>query len=380
VVRRIFSLTLEGYGADQIATLLTKERVVTPIFYWKERGINRSGRIPERPPYLWNNSTVITILRTQEYCGDVINFKTYSKSYKLKKRLQNDPENMAVFKNVHEAIVDRADFERVQQKRAKIRKRLKRDGEVNMFSGLLKCADCGGNLNFHFRQNNPDIEYFSCVNNNRSMKTCPTTHCVRVDFLEQAVMQEVRRLTRFAVGHEGEFLQAVMGYSQQTAVDRRAKTQRELNALLARDKELDSLFERMYLDSDSGKISEERFAKMSKRYDSEQAELAIQIKAVRAELDKTSAQSMTTDMFIATVRKYTRAKKLTQRMLNELIDYIEVFQAEKIDGVWVQRLRIHYNCVGSLAIPDNLPLPKPDVLIQTRKGVAVSYAPAQAAV
>jgi len=123
----------------------------------------------------------------------------------------------------------------------------------------------------------------------------------------------------------------------------------------------------------TGKIDDERFAKMSRQYTLEQKELAEKIKALQAELEKQTDKAMTTDMFISTVRKYTRAKKLTERMLNELIERIEVHQSEKVDGVHAQKLTIHYNCVGHIEIPDILPLPQPDVLLQTRKGVAVSY-------
>ena len=140
------------------------------------------------------------------------------------------------------------------------------------------------------------------------------------------------------------------------------------------------MFERIYEDNINGKISDERFAKMSSSYESEQAELAESIKALKDELGKSTDQTMTTDIFMATVRKYTRARKLTQRMLNEFVDYIEVYHAEKIEGVKTQRLKIHYNCVGSIEIPEILPLPKPEVLIQTRKGVAVSYSPSRKAI
>ncbi|MCL2433409.1 MAG: DUF4368 domain-containing protein, partial [Clostridia bacterium] len=378
-VRRIFSLTLDGMGTDQIAALLSDEKLLTPFFYWEKRGRKLPGRQPERDPCQWNNSTVIKILTTQEYCGDVINFKTYTKSYKNKKCIANDPENWAIFKDVHEAVIDRATWEKVQQKRGKIRKRTTHTGERNMFSGLLVCSDCGINMNFHFNQKNHEIQYFNCPNNNRIRKLCATTHYVRVDFLEQVVLGEVRRLTKFASQHESSFVEAVMGHSQQTVTDKRQAKQKEINALLARDKELDTLFERMYEDNVAGKITDDRFAKMSQKYEAEQAGIAEQIKLLREELAKVSDQSMTTEMFIATVRKYTRAKKLAPRMLNELIDRIEVFQAEKIDGIWQQRLRIHYNCVGALSIPEQPTLPKPAVQIQTRRGVQVSYTPADTA-
>ena len=359
VVRRIYSMTLEGYGTEQIAASLEQDGILTPRAYWLKKGIKRPGKGKEQPPTKWNSSSVTKILSLQEYCGDILNFKTYSKSYKNKKRLENDRENWVIFKDVHEPIIERAIFEQVQQKRGKIRKRRTHEGERNMFSGLLVCADCGHNLHFHFNQGNPDIKYFNCSNYKGNRGSCTSTHYVRVDFLEQVVLGEIRRLTKFASQFEDEFVKAVIGHSQQAeATDRKLK-EKELKALQARDEELDGLFERIYEDNVSGKLSDDRFARMSRRYEEEQKELAEKIKALRAEIDKQSSQSMTTDMFISLVRKYTRARKLTPRMLNELIEKIEVFNAEKIDGVWEQRLRIHYNCVGVIEIPELIPLPAP---------------------
>ena len=375
VVRRVFRMTLDGYGTEQIATIFSEEKILTPIAYWREKGVNRPGKSKLRGPYMWNSSTITHILSLQEYCGDILNFKTYSKSYKNKKRLANDRENWVIFQDVHEPIIERAVFEQVQQKRGKIRKRRTHDGERNMFSGLLVCADCGHNLHFHFNQGNPDIKYFNCSNYKGNRGTCTSTHYVRVDFLEQVVLGEIRRLTKFASQFEDEFVKAVIGHSQQAeATDRKLK-EKELKALQARDEELDGLFERIYEDNVSGKLSDDRFARMSRRYEEEQKELAEKIKALRAEIDKQNSQSMTTDMFISLVRKYTRTRKLTPRMLNELIEKIEVFNAEKVDGVWEQRLRIHYNCVGAIEIPDLIPLSAPEVSVNTRKGVVVNYAP-----
>ena len=335
VVRRVYSMTLEGFGTEQIAAQLEKDDVLTPRGYWLTKGIKRPGKGKQQPPTKWNSSTITKILSLQEYCGDILNFKTYSKSYKNKKRIDNDRENWVVFQDVHEAIIERAVYEQVQQKRGKIRKRRTNNGEHNMFSGLLVCADCGSNLHFHFNQGNPEIKYFNCSNYKGNRGTCTSTHYVRVDFLEEVVLGEIRRLTKFASRYE---------------------------------------------DNVSGKLSDDRFAKMSRRYEDEQKELAEKIKKLRSEIEKQSSRSMTTDMFIGLVRKYTRARKLTPRMLNELIEKIEVFNAEKIDGVWEQRLRIHYNCVGTIEIPTVLPLPIPEVSVNTRKGVVVNYAPCELAV
>ncbi len=380
VVRRVYSMTLEGFGTEQIAAQLEKDDVLTPRAYWLTKGIKRPGKGKQQPPTKWNSSTITKILSLQEYCGDILNFKTYSKSYKNKKRIDNDRENWVVFQDVHEAIIERAVYEQVQQKRGKIRKRRINNGEHNMFSGLLVCADCGSNLHFHFNQGNPEIKYFNCSNYKGNRGTCTSTHYVRVDFLEEVVLGEMRRLTKFANLYEDEFVKAVIGHSQQAEQTDRKLKEKELRTLLARDEELDGLFERIYEDNVSGKLSDDRFAKMSRRYEDEQKELSEKIKKLRSEIEKQSSRSMTTDMFIGLVRKYTRARKLTPRMLNELIEKIEVFNAEKIDGVWEQRLRIHYNCVGTIEIPTVLPLPIPEVSVNTRKGVVVNYAPCELAV
>ena len=380
VVRRVYSMTLEGFGTEQIAAQLEKDDVLTPRAYWLTKGIKRPGKGKQQPPTKWNSSTITKILSLQEYCGDILNFKTYSKSYKNKKRIDNDRENWVVFQDVHEAIIERAVYEQVQQKRGKIRKRRTNNGEHNMFSGLLVCADCGSNLHFHFNQGNPEIKYFNCSNYKGNRGTCTSTHYVRVDFLEEVVLGEIRRLTKFASLYEDEFVKAVIGHSQQAEQTDRKLKEKELKTLLARDEELDGLFERIYEDNVSGKLSDDRFAKMSRRYEDKQKELSEKIKKLRSEIEKQSSRSMTTDMFIGLVRKYTRARKLTPRMLNELVEKIEVFNAEKIDGVWEQRLRIHYNCVGTIEIPTVLPLPIPEVSVNTRKGVVVNYAPCELAV
>lgn len=211
------------------------------------------------------------------------------------------------------AFIDRAIWEQVQEKRGKIRRRKPKDGERNMFCGLLVCADCGHNLNYHFNQGNHDIKYFNCSNYNSGRGSCTSTHYICVDFLEQVVLGEIKRLTKYAVHYEDEFQQAIMG-----STPKAVETERKLNG-----------------------------------------------------------DTVSTDMFLTTVRKYTRAKKLTPRMLSELVNHIEVHQAEKIDGEWVQKLTIHYNCVGALFIPDTTTLPVPDVTVNTRKGVYISYEPAQ---
>lgn len=381
VVRRIYQMALDGYGLAETAAALEQDGVLNPTYYWRAKGTNRGGSKSTVEPTKWGHTTIKKILTLQEYCGDVINFKSYSKSYKMKRRIENPEENRAFFLNIHEAVIDRATWEKVQSmKKGTRRKRPTVTQEPSVFSGLLKCPECGGNLNFHFNQSNHDIKFFSCQNHNSGLRKCSKTHYIRLDFLEQVVLYEVKRLAAFANEYENDFIKAMMGRSAKVAENDRARKQRELDGLLARDKELDALFERLYEDNVAGKIDDTRFAKMSKRYEQEQGENAKKIKALRLELKKSEGKRMDVDHFLEAVRRYTNAEKITQRMAAELIDHIDVYHAEKQDGVTTQRVVIYYNCIGAFEVPERRKIPEADITMRTRKGVAVSYAPAQVAV
>ena len=381
VVRRIYRMALEGYGLAETAAQLAADGVVNPTYYWRSRGTSRGGSKSTVEPTKWGHTTVKKILTLQEYCGDVINFKSYSKSYKMKKRIENPEENRAIFLNAHEAIIDRQTWEKVQAlQKGTRRKKPTVTQEPSVFSGLLKCPECGGNLNFHFNQNNHDIKFFSCQNHNSGYRKCSKTHYIRLDFLEQVVLYEVKRLACFASEYENDFIKAMIGRSAKVAENATLRKQRELDTLTARDRELDMLFERLYEDNVAGKIDDARFAKMSKRYEQEQGENAKKIKALRLELKKDESKRMDIDDFLETVRRYTDATTITKRMVAELIDHIEVYHAEKQDGVTNQRVVIYYNCIGAFDVPDRRKIPEADIIMETRKGVALSYAPEQVAV
>ena len=270
VVRRIYQMALDGYGLAETAAALEQDGVFNPTYYWRSKGTSRGGSKSTVEPTKWGHTTIKKILTLQEYCGDVINFKSYSKSYKVKKRIENPEENRAIFLNVHEAIIDRPTWEKVQSmKKGTRRRRPTVTQEPSVFSGYLKCPECGGNLNFHFNQGNHDIKFFSCQNHNSGLRKCSKTHYIRLEFLERVVLYEANRLACFANEYESDFIKAMMGRSAKVTENERARKQRELDGLLARDKELDGLFERLYEDNVSQKISDARFAKMSQRYEQE---------------------------------------------------------------------------------------------------------------
>ena len=377
VVRRIYRMALDGYGLAETAAALGTDGIVNPTYYWRSRGTSRGGSKSTVEPTKWGHTTIKKILTTQEYCGDVINFKSYSKSYKMKRRIENPEENRAIFLNVHEPIIDRPTWEKVQALKAGTRrKRPTVTQEPSVLSGYLKCPECGGNLTVHVNQGNHDIKFFSCQNHNSGLRKCSSTHYIRLDFLEQVVLYEIHRLACFANEYENDFIKAMVGRSAKVAENDRVRKKRELDGLLARDGELDMLFERLYEDNVSGKIDDARFAKMSKRYEQEQGENAKKIKALRLELKKLEDKRLDVDTFLETVRRYTDATAITKRMVAELIQYIEVYPAVKEDGITNQRVTIQYNCIGAFEVPDRRKIPERDILLETRKGVALSYAPA----
>ena len=292
VVRRIYRMALEGYGLAETAAQLAADGVVNPTYYWRSRGTSRGGSKSTVEPTKWGHTTVKKILTLQEYCGDVINFKSYSKSYKMKKRIENPEENRAIFLNVHEAIIDRQTWEKVQAlQKGTRRKKPTVTQAPSVFSGLLKCPECGGNLNFHFNQNNHDIKFFSCQNHNSGYRKCSKTHYIRLDFLEQVVLYEVKRLACFASEYENDFIKAMIGRSAKVAENTALRKQRELDALTARDRELDMLFERLYEDNVLGRVTDEQYRMLAGDYTGEQKALEEQISEKEARLEKLKAET-----------------------------------------------------------------------------------------
>lgn len=333
VVRRMFKMRIDGAGTEQIAAAFSAEGILNPSAYFASKGIRRNGRQSVKEPTHWNHSTVIKMLSQQEYCGDIINFKTYSKSFFLKERIPSPPDMVHVIPDAHEPIIERHVFEQVQSMtttRSRVRKT--KDGERNIFSGLLTCPECGRNLHYRENAKNRDIKYFSCSNSKANRGTCEDTHYVRVDFLEQVLLAEIRRLTRFAKEHEEEFAELVMGLSLKSSKEERDRKQKAVYAKNARIRDIDKLIERIYEDNVNGKLSDERFSRMSANYETEQGTLMQEVRELNEALSQEEISAVSTEDFIKIVRKYTRAKKLTPTMLHELIDHIDVYPVRKEAG------------------------------------------------
>ena len=370
VVQRIFRLFLEGNGVESIAHILQEDQVMIPLAYWFSHGLRRGGRRSHTDPCRWNMNTVWKILRQQEYCGDVINFKTCSKSFKNKKRLENDPENWKVFHDVHEPIIDRETFELVQSRlgNTKHRKPKPENGEKSIFTDLLVCADCGRKLWYHFNTSR-GIRFFSCSNYKGDYRgTCLQRHYVREDAIYEVVMLELRRLAMLLKEDEAAFAELLARETDREILAKRKHLESELQQALLRNDTVSQTVQKLYEDNVSGKVSDEWFLQLANRYETERMELKTKIASIRDELSAMGTAQKGRDTFLAAVRRFMDMETLTAPLLQELIDRIEVHEVEGRGKNRTQRIVIYYRFVGYLDLPEADPVTE-----NTRKGVAVSY-------
>ena len=374
VVRRIYKLCIDGMSEYKIADQLEKGEILKPTEYWKSKGIRKPGKKSsfKDSPYYWCKSTVNKILSAQEYCGDIINFKTYSKSFKDKRRFENAEENFAIFENVHEPIIDRQTWETVQRTREGNKRRQPKNTEKNMFAGLLYCADCGRKLHFNVNHPNNQIKYFNCSNYRGNRGLCNDTHYIRADALEQVMLLELRRMTAFLQDKEESFVNLLMDKSVKEAKREAKRREQDIISMTGRCRELDELFTKTYEDNTSGKLSDERFMMLSKRYDDEQLALKKKIAALQAEIDADEKHKQSAANFLRTVKRYTEIEELTPVIVNDLVEKIVVHQAQGVGKSKTQQLEIHYNFVGVLEVPEVAAVPN-SIMIDTRQGVAVEY-------
>ena len=376
VVRKIFRLFLNGKGIDTIARILQEDGHLNCTAYWQSKGIGRGGKKTQPNPYKWKNSTVAGILRRQEYCGDIINFKTYSKSFKNHKRFDNDPENWVVYKDVHEPIICREDFETTQKLVGNTKRRSPKqeNGDKNMFCDLLYCADCGKKLWYHTNTVNKDIHYFSCSNYVKDYRgTCETRHYIRADAVEQVVMRELARLASYLQEDEQGFAEMLARKSEKDVVREQKTLQDELQRSIARNEAVVRLFEKLYEDNVTGKVTDEWFMQLSHKYEVERMTLKEKIANLQIQLRDLDSNKKGRERFVSIVRKLLEMDILTPTILRELIDHIDVYETEGTGRDRTQRIVIYYRFVGYLELPDGRI--NPNYKADLRRGVAVEYIP-----
>lgn len=377
VVKAIFRMCLEGKGQESIAHILQENKVLVPMAYWHAKGINKGGKTTQRDPYKWEKNTVSKILAQQAYCGDVLNFKTYSKSFKNKDRLPNPRENWAVFKNVHEPIIDRETFEQVQELVAKTKHRApkKENGEKNMFSDLLYCADCGHKLWFHTNTINRAIQFFSCSNYKTDTRgTCPTRHYVRADAIEQVVRLELQRLTSFLREEEERFADLLAQKTNRDILAEQKQLEAELQKAIVRNETVAKLYEKIYEDNATGKVTDEWFMQLSHKYEVERMELKAKIAQLQERLNNLGTMRQNKEQFVCAVRKFMEMKQLTAPLLRELIERIDVYETEGTGKNRTQRIVIRYRFVGYIELPETAI--NSNYKSNPRGGVEIEYIPA----
>ena len=375
VVRRIFRLCIEGNGNETIARILQDDKVLVPQAYWQSKGMSRGGKKTQPNPYKWCKTTIAKMLEQQEYCGDIINFKSYSKSFRNKTRVENPKENWAIFKDVHEPIIDRETWERVQEltKNSKRRKPKNENVKKSIFTNLLYCGDCGHKLWFNINKQNPSIRFYSCSNYKGIRGTCESTHYVREDSLEQVVKMELFKLATFLDHDETAFAELLEHKTNKDSMAERKAAESALAAATARSQELLWLYEHVYEDNVNGKVTDDWFMRLSHKYEVEQEELKKQMFDLKNKIERLDTAQNSSGSFIRAIRKFMTMQTLTPIVLQELIDKIEVFPIEGTGKNRTQRLVIHYRFVGCIDLPSIVP--KHTYKLDSRQGVAIEYLP-----
>ncbi len=352
VVREIYSLFIQGHGTFEIARILTERNIMTPAEYFASIGRTFPTKL-QTFKHQWNATTVASILDRQEYIGDTVNFKYTVRSYKDKTKVNLPKEEWKIFKNTHEAIIDEYTWNIAQQLRNN-RKKPTRSGRKSIFSGLLFCYDCGKKLYFQSPVNNlKSKDHYRCSSYKRNTSLC-TSHWITDEVLQALVLENIQKVVSYMKNYEDLFIKEQLAKSSKDEAKQISKNKKELEKSKSRIIEIDTLFQHIYEDNISGKLTDERFRNLSFNYDREQQELKIKIEQLSKEINKTEKKTTDLTQFISNVKKYTEITELTPEILNELIEKILVHQAKKVNGKKVQEIDIYYRGVGIISFPVSL--------------------------
>ena len=351
VVKQIYSLCLAGNGPTKIARMLTEQQIPTPgTLEYRRTGSTRRYH----PGYecKWAANTVVHILENREYTGCLVNFKTTTQSYKCSKIIYNSEDKQAVFENHHEIIIDRDTWERVQELR-KQRKRPNRYDEVGLFSGILFCADCGSVMyQQRYQTDKRKQDCYICGSYKKRTADC-TAHFIRTDLLTEGVTENLRKVTSYAAKHEARFMKLLTEQTENGSKRRNAAKKKELEAAEKRIAELSAIFKRLYEDSVTGRISDERFTELSADYEAEQKELKERAAVLQGELSRTLEATANAEKFMKVVRKYTSFEELTPTLLREFVEKIVVHECSYDENKnRRQEIEIYYSFVGKVDLPE----------------------------
>ena len=347
-VKEIFDLYIGGLKINDIAKRLTEEGKETPQLYAMKRGLKYRGRSPY--PEIWNNSTIRYILVQMAYTGCTVNFQTYRKSFKSKKMAFHPKDEWKIFEGTQPAIIDRQTFDTVQKMRAHKRVYIK-SNETNMFSGLLYCADCGGLLTIQRYKKNHDYDHFYCSTYRKKKKGLCTPHRIRVNDLKEVILQDLHKTCEYVAFHEKEFIENYLKSTTAEQQKAQAKAKSELSKTTARIEEINGIIRKLYEDNVKGKMTDERFDFLAKSYETEQAELRAKTEELKKIIAATEQNNDNLKKFLKIVEHYLCIEKLTPEILHSFIDKIYIDETEIFDGKKMQGVRIVYNFVGAIVLP-----------------------------
>ena len=353
VVKRIFAMTIDGYGPYQIASKLKEEKVLIPSAYLARHGEGVNKNKTFKDVYGWGSSTICNILEKREYLGHTINFKT-RKHFKDKKSHYVPEDEWTIFENTHEAIIDQQTFDLVQKIRGNVRRYPDGWGEAAPLTGLLYCADCGGKMYVHRTNNGKRISQYTCSQYSKVPvgKLCTTQHRINEDVVLSLVSEMLKAIAEYAKHDRAEFVRVVQEAqsSQQTAEVRKQRTR--LATAKQRVSELEVLLCKIYEDNILGKLSDSRYATLDAQYEKEQSELTAEISALEKAIKSYEKHEKDADRFIALIDKYENFDKLTIAMLNEFIEKILVHERDRKGSIQTtQEVEIYFNFVGRFVPP-----------------------------
>ena len=343
IVRKIFELSAEGKGVRAICNYLYENQIETPGVY----EFRTKGKTCKHPtldtPYIWTQSTVRDMLSNQIYCGDTVNFSTYSKSNKLKKRLKNAHKNMLIFENTHEPIVSRELFDMVQ-KRYEGRKRPDKRGDMDKYAGYLYCADCGAKLYLHRGKNiKPENNYYQCGGYQSKGGSYCTVHRIKTNVLDKLVLDQIRYMTDLARENPQEFYEMAVEDGREKSQKMKKEFEQKHSKAESRIKELDSIMSCLYADRALGRITPERYDSLSAGYEKEQSEFKIELAELEKQLDNMNMHEKHVQDFIEKAKANIEMKELTPELLRAFISRIEVYEKpEKYSRTCSNTILIRY--------------------------------------
>ena len=350
VVKKIFTLCMNGRGPSQIADQLEKDKILTPTAYKNKQGMKTPHTEPENP-YRWHESTIVNILERKEYIGATVNFKTYTNSIWDKKQRENPEENRVIFYNTHPAIIEQEVFDKVQEIRQQ-RHRRTATGKSSPFSGLVFCADCKQKLYYSTTKYFEKRQDFFICSTHRANKDKCSGHYIRAVVLEDLVWNHMKEVISYVTRYEAHFRVEMEQKLRLQSEETIRVYKKRLAQAEKRIGELDRLFIKIYEDNAKGKLNDDRFVMMSKTYEDEQAQLKVEIVNLQKEIEVQERQIEDLEQFIQRARRYTDLTELTPYALRELVKAVYVEAPDKSSGKRKQRVHIEYDLVGYIPVDE----------------------------